>query len=548
MKDTAKDTLYFGDNLDVLRRYVADESVDLVYLDPPFKSDQNYNVLFQEQDGSRSAAQIQAFEDTWRWDVAAEAAYQEVVEAGGRASFAMQGFRTVLGESDMLAYLAMMAPRLKELHRALKPRGSIYLHCDPTASHYLKMLMDSVFGVGNFRNEIVWQRTTGRKSGKQYGRVHDVLLFYSKTEVNTWNPPNVPHDLENLRGHDIMRDEDGTPYRVSDLSGAGQGPPRIFAERGEIAPPAGRHWQFDQEGIDRLLAENRIVFSAKGSPRLRTNIADLPGISVTDIWADIEPINSAAAERLGYPTQKPEALLERIMNASSNEGQTVLDPFCGCGTAVAVAQRLNRHWIGIDVTHLAIALIKHRLHNSFGGSVKDSYEVIGEPVDVAGAKALAEENPYQFQWWALGLVNARPVEQKKGADKGIDGRLFFHDEPAGGKTKQMVFSVKAGKLHAPYVRDLRGVVDREKAAIAALITMEEPTKPMRAEAASAGFYESAWNPGSITKHPRIQIITVGELLEGKRIDAPPMQDVRTYKKAPKAKNNCEHKQAEMFDE
>lgn len=528
-----KNTLYYGDNLTVLRQYVPDESVDLIYLDPPFKSDQDYNVLFAEQNGTRSAAQIRAFEDTWQWDQAAAAAYQEVVEAGGRVSLAMQAFRQAVGESDMLAYLAMMAPRLVELHRVLKPTGSIYLHCDPTAGHYLRMLLDAVFGPVNFRNEIVWRRTTGRKSGRQFGRVHDILLFYSKSTQAIWNSPVVPHELEDLRGHDIMYDEDDTPFRVSDLSGAGAGPPRRFGDRGEIAPPSERHWMYDQAGIDKLLAAGRILFSKGGMPRLKTYLRDLPGISVTDVWADIDPINAAAAERLGYPTQKPEALLQRIIAASSNEGNIVLDPFCGCGTTIAVAQRLNRGWIGIDITHLAVSLIKHRLQSAFGEAIAETYDVIGEPVDLAGARALAEQDPWQFQYWALGLVGARPAEQKKGADKGIDGRLFFHDEPETGKTKQVVLSVKSGKPGVAHVRDLRGVVEREQAAIGALITLQEPMQTMRAEGASAGFYESPWG----TKHPRLQVFTVEELLRGKKLDIPPSRDLRTFKKAPKAKRN-----------
>jgi hypothetical protein len=290
---------------------------------------------------------------------------------------------------------------------------------------------------------------------------------------------------------------------------------------------------YDQDGIDELLATDRILFSRGGLPRLKTYLRDLPGIAVTDVWADIDPINAAAAERLGYPTQKPEALLQRIIGASSNEGDTVLDPFCGCGTTIAVAQRLNRAWIGIDITHLAISLIKHRLQSAFGESTADTYDVTGEPVDLQGARALAEQDPYQFQYWALGLVGARPAEQKKGADKGIDGRVFFHDEPEPGKTKQVVLSVKSGKAGVAHVRDLRGVVDREQAAIGVLITLQEPTQNMRGEAAGAGFYESPWG----TKHPRLQVLTVQELLEGKKIDMPPSRDLRTFKKAPKAKGN-----------
>ena len=405
-----KNTLYFGDNLDVLRRYVADESVDLVYLDPPYKSNQDYNVLFAEQDGSRSAAQIQAFEDTWQWDIAAEGAYQEIVERGGHVSLAMQAFRKVLGESDMLAYLSMMAPRLKELHRALKPTGSIYLHCDPTASHYLKVLMDAVFAPQNFRNEIVWRYKKYQKAEmRHFTRNSDRILFYvrSREADKRFTPQFIQLDK-----------------------------PKRFLKR-----------VWDK-------SSGRIVNAKDDDGRVQ--YIEVEKEKIDDVW-EMTYLMPAARERLGYPTQKPEALLERIINASSSQGDVVLDPFCGCGTAIAAAQKLERRWLGIDITHLAIALIKHRLHNAFGDAVKDCYEVIGEPVDIAGAKVLAEENPYQFQWWALGLVNARPVETKKGADKGIDGRLFFHDEPTGGKTKQVIVSVKAGKLHAPYVRDLRGL-------------------------------------------------------------------------------------------
>lgn len=529
MPKPVENTLYYGDNLDVLKRYIKDETVDLIYLDPPFKSNQDYNVLFAEQSGTRSAAQIKAFEDTWHWDQGAALSYQQTVEAGGKVAQVMQAFRQFLGENDMLAYLSMMAPRLVQLRRVLKPTGSIYLHCDPTASHYLKMLMDAVFGPQNFRNEIVWERTTGRKSGKQYGRVHDTILFFSKTSESTWNPPSIPQTEETAKGHDLKTDREGRLYRLSDLSGAGQGPPRKFGNK-VIPPPSGRHWMFDQEGIDELMAQDRIEFTRSGQPRLRTFLEDLSGVAVRDIWIDIEPINAAAAERLGYPTQKPEALLERIVKASSNEGDIVLDPFCGCGTAVAAAQKLKRHWIGIDITHLAITLIKHRLQSAFGK--KAHYKVVGEPADLAGAKKLAQEDPYQFQWWALGLVGARPTEQKKGADQGIDGRIYFFDEHIdSGKTKQIIFSVKAGHTGPNHLRDLRGVVEREKAQIGVLLTLEEPTRPMRTEAAKAGFYE---RPFGDEKYPRLQVLTVEELLNGKTVAYPHVRADLTFKKAPKA--------------
>lgn len=519
--------LYYGDNLNVLRRHIKDESVDLVYLDPPFKSNQDYNVLFAEKDGTGAASQFKAFEDTWAWNQMSAATYEEIVEGGGRVSDVMRAFRQFLGWNDMLAYLTMMAPRLVELRRVLKSTGSIYLHCDPTASHYLKLLMDAIFGPSFFRNEVVWERTTGRKAGNQFGRVHDILLFYSKADAPIWNPPSVPQSEENVRGHDILKDKSGSPFRMSDLTGAGQGPSRSFWGK-DIAPPAGRHWMFDQDGIDKLATEGRIEFSKGGRPRLKTYLQNLPGVAVRDVWTDIGPINSAAAERLGYPTQKPEALLERIIKASTTEGGLVLDPFCGCGSSIAVAQRLNRRWIGIDITHLAIGLIKSRLRDAFGEEISKTYQVIGEPVSVQDATELAKEDPYQFQWWSLGLVGARRAEQRKGSDQGIDGRLFFHDEGDGGRTKQIILSVKSGHVSVRDVRDLRGVLDREKAEIGVLVTLDQATKPMETESASAGFYKSPWG-----NHPHLQILTIAELLEGKRIDYPPTINV-THKKAPKA--------------
>ena len=530
-------TLYYGDNLDVLRRYVTDESVDLIYLDPPFKSNQDYNVLFAEQDGSRSAAQIKAFEDTWRWDQAAAAAYEEVVERGGRVSQAMQAFRTFLAESDMLAYLAMMAPRLVELRRVLKQAGSIYLHCDPAASHYLKMLMDAVFGPSSFRNEIIWKRTTAHSSAKRFAPIHDTIFYYSRGDAPIWNEARVDYEQEYLDKYYRFDDGDGRLYWRADLTGAGIRHGRSgLPWRGFDPAAIGRHWSVPIEELDILDAAGRIYWpkGGKGMPQHKRYREDLKGKAVPDLWDDIDRINPVGAERLGYPTQKPEALLERIVNASSNAGDTILDPFCGCGTAVAVAQRLGRKWIGIDITHLAITLIRHRLFTAYGG--KAEYEVIGEPVSLPDAVALASEDKYQFQWWSLGLVGARPTEQKKGADKGIDGRLYFHDEGPSGKTKQIIFSVKGGDLKATDVRDLRGVIERERAEIGVLLTLEEPTKPMRAEAASAGFYKQPVVDQGGQQYPRLQIITVGELLKGRRIKYPSVGYANvTFKKAPRAK-------------
>lgn len=534
--------LYYGDNLDVLRRHVADESVDLVYLDPPFNSNASYNVLFAERDGTQAAAQIKAFEDTWHWDESAARVFEEAVEAGGRVSQAMQAFRTFLGDTDLLAYLAMMAPRLVELRRALKPTGSLYLHCDPTASHYLKLMLDAVFGPQHFRNELIWKRTSAHSSARRYGPVHDVILFYAKSDEHTWNQAHQPLPQETIDAwYNNVEPETGRRFNRADMTAPGIRSGSSGAAWRSVDPTSkGRHWAIPRfvgesvrgldtiEALDALDHAGRLFWPkrAGGTPMLKRYLDEARGIPALDVITDISPLNNVAAERLGYPTQKPEALLERIIMASSNEGDVVLDPFCGCGTTIAAAQRLNRRWIGIDITSLAISLIRHRLTDSFGAAA--DYEVVGEPVSLPDAVKLARDDPYQFQWWALGLVGARPVEQKKGADQGIDGRIYFHEGDTR-KTQQIVLSVKAGKLHASYVRDLRGVMEREKAAIGVLLCLDEPTTPMRTEAAAAGFYESPWG-----KHQRLQILTIEDLLTGQALDRPPAQASVTFKRAPKA--------------
>ncbi len=531
----ADNKLYYGDNLEILRRYVQDKSVDLIYLDPPFKSNQDYNVLFRERDGTRSAAQVKTFKDTWAWDTEASRAYTETVEHGPEeVSKALRAFRTFLGTNDMLAYLSMMAPRLVELRRVLKETGSIYLHCDPTASHYLKMLMDGVFGPVNFRNEVVWKRTSAHSSANRYGPVHDILLFYTKSNSYRWNALYSAYDPDYVDTFFDQEDHDGRRWKRMDLTGAGTRHGETGQTwRGIDVTAKGRHWAYPPRVLDEFDAEGRIHWPRKqgGMPRLKQYPEDLSGVPLQDIFTDIRPMHNLSAERLGYQTQKPEALLERIILASSKEGDLVLDPFCGCGTTIAVAQRLNRRWIGIDVTCLAINLMRRRLESAFQG--KADFEVIGEPTAYSEAEQLAEENPYQFQWWALDLVGARPAPeaQKKGADKGIDGRLIFHDDESG-DTKQVVFSVKAGHVNVSQVRDLRGVLDREGAQIGCLICLEEPTHAMRAEAASAGFYQS---PLGNKMYPRMQILTVKELLEGKKLDAPEARLDVTFKRAPRAK-------------
>ncbi len=514
-------TLYYGDNLEVLPQHIKDESVDLIYLDPPFNSKATYNMLFKEEDGTRAAAQIKAFGDTWKWDQASARAYQEVVEAGGQVSQVIQAFKMFLGGSNMLAYLSMMAPRLKELYRVLKSTGSIYLHCDPTASHYLKLLMDAVCGTGNFRNEIAWKRTPFSGSSKaraqQLPKSHDTILFYCKGNQWTWQCPTLPYTEKYLKRFKWDDNDGRGPYRKTLLKTFSQETFKKLEDEKLLIPPAkpGAKWSYKQH--------------------LRTSSGNT---QIDDVWTDINMLNPMAKERLHYPTQKPVELLKRIILESSNPGDLILDPFCGCGTTIDAAERINREnpdkplrrWIGIDITYLATNLIKWRLNNTFGDSCK--YSVVGEPADLASAAQLATEDPYQFQWWALGLVNARPVQEKKGADKGVDGRLYFHDEPEGSATKQVIFSVKAGKnIHANQANELLGVLNQEKAHIGVLISMEPPTPPMKSTAASAGFYDSPWG----TRHPRIQLLTIEELLRGKKVDMPPTRDERTFKKAEKFK-------------
>ena len=405
----ASNTLYYGDNLDILRRYVRDESVDLVYLDPPFNSNQTYNVLFREKDGSQSASQIKAFEDTWQWDETAARSYEETVEAGGQAAEALIAFRRLLGTNDMLAYLSMMAPRLVELRRVLKSTGSLYLHCDPTASHSLKLLLDAVFGPECFLNEIAWKRTSAHSSAKRYGPVHDVILFYGKTNKYRWNRVFQKYDADYIETFFDQTDPDGRRWKRSDMIGAGI----RYGEtglpwRGINITAKGRHWSSPPSTLDELDRKGRVHWPKKkgGMPRLKQYPEDLPGVPLQDVWADVRPLHNLAAERLGYPTQKPERLLDRIILSSTGEGEVVLDPFCGCGTTIAAAQKLGRRWIGIDITHLAISLIRHRMQDSFGKDCR--FAVIGEPTSLQDATALDAQDPYQFQWWALGLAGARP--------------------------------------------------------------------------------------------------------------------------------------------
>ena len=546
--------LYFGDNLDILREHIPDESVDLVYLDPPFNSRATYNVLFREKSGEESAAQITAFDDTWHWDLGSEAAYQDVVTSGppGLGDL-LQAMHAFLGRNDMMAYLTMMAQRMVELHRVLKPTGSLYLHCDPTASHYLKLLLDAMFGARNFRNEITWQRTESHNTADRYGNVADIIFYYAKTENLTWNRQfhQYPNGEQRYSDRQLRRfrhrDPDGRVYKLDDLTA-----PRPDSDSGKFewrgtTPGPSRGWGYRLEQLEAWWEQGRIQTKRDGTPRmdgLKVYLDDTEGKPLQNVWTDVPRIANTSPERLSYPTQKPEALLERIVASSSNEGDVVLDPFCGCGTTVAVAERLGRRWIGIDITHIAIALMKSRLHDTFADDLSP-YAVVGDPKDVESARALAVESEhdgrYQFQWWALGLVEARPVKER-GADSGIDGFITFFDDESG-RAKRIVVQVKSGRVTRADIATLKGDVEREGAAIGLFVTLAEPTEPMWREATAAGFYEPEHFPGQI--YPRIQLLTIEALLSGKvSADYPRMAPPATFRHAPR-RRRAEGSQGEL---
>ncbi len=531
-----KNTLYYGDNLKILREYLADDSIDLIYLDPPFNSDRNYNVLFKDESGADSAAQIRAFDDTWHWDNAALETYHELIATAAPHIVGMIGaFYEFIGANQMMAYLVMMTARLIELHRVLKSTGSLYLHCDPTASHYLKIVLDTIFGPQHFKNEVIWKRQSAHNDArKKYAVITDSIFYYVKSDKAQFEVVRKPLEDNYVESAYRHIDEDGRRYRLSDLRSPNPRPNLIYEYKGYKPHPNG--WAVSREKMEQLDSENRLHLpkNQDGRIQLKRYLDENAGQAVPNLWDDILPLHGSAAELLGYPTQKPVALLERIIAASSNEGDVVLDPFCGCGTAIHAAHKLKRRWIGIDITHLAIALQKYRLKDAFGLAEKSDYDVIGEPEDLQAAQQLALDDRYQFQWWALSLIQAQPLggdtgkkQGKKGADKGIDGVISFADDPKN-KPKKLIVQVKSGKVKSGDIRDLVGAIDREHAAMGVFITLEEPTKEMLKEALSAGLYHSPnWN----RDYPRLQILTIDALLAGAAVNMPPT--AKTYKKSQK---------------
>lgn len=482
---------------------IASGSIDLIYLDPPFNSKRDYNLLFKTPKGHSSEAQITAFEDSWHWGAQAELEFSQILNGSNvQVSEMMRSLRIFLGENDMMAYLTIMANRLLELHRVLKPTGSLYLHCDPTASHYIKIILDGIFGHSNFRNEIIWKRSNPKSHGSvNFPTCSDTIFRYSKSNLCTFHQPYESHDPDYIAKAYRFRDEKGQ-FRLLPLLNPSDNRPNLTYEFLGVT----RVWRWTRERMEKALTDGLIVQTKPNAvPQYKKYLSDSKGRTITNVWTDIQ--QASEKESLGYPTQKPLALLERIIQASSNEGDIILDPFCGCGTAVHAAQKLNRKWIGIDITHLAISLIEKRLRDAFPDI---EYKVEGTPKDFAGAENLSGRNPFQFEWWALSLIHAQPVNnKKKGSDGGIDGVLYFVDDNTG--PKKIVVSVKGGnRVGVAMIRDFAHVVHRERAAIGAFITLTPPTGPMKDEAIKEGFYDAERFPHRT--FPKIQILTIEGLL------------------------------------
>ena len=495
-----------------MREHIPDESVDLVYLDPPFNSARDYNVLFKQAKKDENQAQITAFTDTWLWSTLH---YQDFFDdpRNARLFDLMESLHRILGQSEMMAYLVMMAPRLIELHRVMKPTGSLYLHCDPVASHYLKIVLDVVFGPARFINEITWKRTSSHNDSRKWMAVADTIFYYGKSDSRLWNPQYIEHDPSYV-GRFYRHGDDRGVYRLDHIiRSASMGPrPNLTYEYKGFIPPYG--WRVNRDKLEALDADGRIQWSRSRRPYLKRYLEEQKGTPISAIITDIQPIGAHAAERMGYPTQKPLVLLERIINASSNPGDLILDPFCGCGTAIVAAEKLGRRWIGVDITFVAVDLMISRLASDFDLKRKRDYDIIGDPKDAYSAHKLFEQSPKQFEIWAVGLAQGLPQPGKVG-DRGIDGKVYFQDLE--GSLQYAVCQVKGGRLTPSAIRDFSHVIEREKAAMGFFICLETPTKGMYNEAGQIGFFTAP----SGRKIPKLQIRTIKELLEeGKEFDFP----------------------------
>jgi len=530
-------TLFYGDNLDVLRGHFPDDSVDLIYLDPPFNSDATYNVLFKDETGLAPTSQIEAFDDYWHWGPESERAVQGLLGPNSLAPAAgslLNALISAFGRNQLTAYLAMMGIRLAELKRVLRPEGSIYIHCDPTASHGLKLLMDAVFGAAAFKNELIWKRTSAHSGGRQYGRVHDVIFYYALGDPSRWHQQYQPLDEDYVRRHYTGEDERGR-YRRSDLTADG-------VRSGDSGRPwrrfdptsTGRHWavptrdripswvvlpddyeaRSTQERLDLLDTAGMIAWPERegGRPRWKGYLSESQGREVDDLILDIPPIAANSDERLGWDTQKPQALLERLIASSSAADDLILDPFCGCGTAIDAAQRLGRRWTGIDITHLAIGLIEERLRRI---DVRPN-RVVGVPRDLESAADLAEQRSrLQFESWAVSCIPGFQPNARQVHDRGIDGRMVFERTPETAQRSMdyglAVAQVKSGRAGAPDIQQFKGAMVEHQADIGIFVVMrrENRTRPMVRDAAAEGNVTIGR-----TEYPRLQVWSIEEYFEG----------------------------------
>lgn len=553
--------LYYGDNLEVLRKYIKDESIDLCYIDPPFNSKRNYNQIYNNI-GAEDQAQAQAFIDTWTWDSAADKGIHEIASNEGGV-FTTQsielilGLEKVLGKGALFSYLVSMTLRVAEIYRVLKPTGSFYFHCDPTASHYLKLVIDTIFcsRKGEFLNEIIWKRAETVKGNfgqgsHRYDGNTDTIFFYSKlTDQNIFHQCFNEYSEEYIENfYRYVEPGTGRRYRLISMigpGGAAKGNPQY-----EVMGIT-RFWRYSKEKMKELIKKGLVVQTNPGTvPSRKQYLDEGKGVAVQSLWDDIPALHATASERLGYPTQKPEALLERIIKASTNEGNVVLDAYCGCGTTIAVAQHLNRQWIGIDITYQSISLMLKRLEDSFSESVLQEVELNGVPKDIKSAIALANKKEdrtrKEFEKWAvLTYSNNRAViNEKKGGDGGIDGIAYLIDR---NKTKKeeiqkALFSVKSDKKLSPsVVRDLNGTIEREGAVSGFLLTLY-PMENLVAESKKYGTYR---NNLYAQDFPKIQVICAEEILEGKRLNLPTSVPVVRSAKKKKVKTG---KQGELGEE
>jgi site-specific DNA-methyltransferase (adenine-specific) len=513
--------LYYGDNLTRMQQ-MGKHSVDLIYLDPPFSSKQNYNLIYKNLTGMPVPDQAEAFCDTWEMDAQKEEIAKTMpilMREHGVEDYYVEFWRLWINalrhtQPHLLAYLIYMVQRLLHMKSILRPTGSIYLHCDPTASHYIKVMMDGIFGHQNFRNDIIWKRTTTHSDSKTWSRVSDNILFYTAGKTFTWNTPREEYSDEYIADKYRHDDGDGRLYQLDNMTSPNPRRNMMYEWKGFPFPEKG--WRYQRETMTRLDKEGRIWYPQlkDGSlditkrPRLKRYLDEMHGGVMGNVWTDISPVNSQAQERLGYPTQKPIPLLDRIIQTSSNKGDIVFDPFCGCGTTIYSAVKNGRKWIGCDVAILAIKMVREILTGDRFRLVEGvHFDVDGIPVSVEQAEELFKRDPFQFEHWLVERVGGFPT--KKTGDKGVDGRMYFETKEG---LKCMVLSVKGGKLRPTDVRDLRGVlVDQPDTEMAGFLSLQEPSKAMREAASLSSQYEY----GGI-KYDRMQFLTVNDILGDKR--------------------------------